>query len=187
MCHRHPQCNGVVVDDVIKQVVMSCIHIFEDELTARLGPRTAGKLPNLEMLAWVYVDFLHRCKTGSSAGLPIFLEVVAMLWDCEIRTFVSTGEVTMGGSIVPVGGINDKIRALRSYKTSECFMVDGKRVLMLPQENATWYWDVDEEDLRKKVVTEHCDDVTLIPVVDVLQAVDLALVPEGRAEDDGGE
>ena len=163
-----------------RQVAMSCVRIYEDDLSARLGERSAP-LPAKEALVWLHVEFLQQIKSGTSAGLPIFLAVVAALWGCKIRTAVATGEVTVGGSVLGVGGINKKIDGVRACGSSseDCpYTVDGKRLFVLPEENQESYWGT-EGDKRVKIQTQKHADVTFIPVSDVFQAVDLALVPSG--------
>lgn len=86
--------------------------------------------------------------------------------------------MTLDGHVVGVGGVNEKIKAVCEADPANPFVVDGKRVVILPAENREWYWDPGADGNRVKVMTEHMEEVRLIGVTSVLEAVQLALVPK---------
>jgi ATP-dependent Lon protease len=66
-------------------------------------------------------------KDGPSAGLPIFIALTSLLTGHPVRSEVAmTGEITLRGLILPVGGIKEKTLAARRA---------GISVIILPQKN----------------------------------------------------
>ena len=81
-------------------------------------------------------------KDGPSAGVTIFTSVVSALTHKPIRNDVSmTGEITLRGKILPVGGIKEKVLAAHRA---------GIKTILLPRENDR---DIDEipESVRNKL------------------------------------
>jgi ATP-dependent Lon protease len=66
-------------------------------------------------------------KDGPSAGLPIFIALTSLLTGHAVRSDVAmTGEITLRGLVLPVGGIKEKTLAARRA---------GITVIILPQKN----------------------------------------------------
>ncbi|MBW2059045.1 MAG: endopeptidase La [Deltaproteobacteria bacterium] len=66
-------------------------------------------------------------KDGPSAGVTIFIALTSLLTGRPVRSDVAmTGEITLRGLILPVGGIKEKILAARRA---------GIKVIILPQKN----------------------------------------------------
>ena len=104
-------------------------------------------------------------KDGPSAGVPIVVALVSALTGTPVRRDVAmTGEITLRGEILPVGGVREKTLAART---------GGLLALILPRLNRR---DVEEipAALRRGMVfhyVDHVDDV-----------VPLALAPADDAE-----
>ena len=80
-------------------------------------------------------------KDGPSAGLPIFIALTSLLTGQPIRSDVAmTGEITLRGLILPVGGIKEKTLAARRA---------GITTIILPQKN-----EKDLEEIPKSVKEE---------------------------------
>jgi ATP-dependent Lon protease len=77
-----------------------------------------------------------------------------------------TGEITLSGLVLPVGGIREKALAARRH---------GIKTFILPQRNAS---DIDElpEDVRR--------DMTFVPVSSLEEVLAVALPPDTTQPDD---
>jgi len=92
-------------------------------------------------------------KDGPSAGVAIATALVSAFFDIPVhRDIAMTGEVTLRGKVLPVGGINEKsVAALRA----------GVKTLILPRGNEKNIKELPEE-VRKNVaivVADSMDDV----------------------------
>jgi ATP-dependent Lon protease len=92
-------------------------------------------------------------KDGPSAGIAISTALVSAFFDIPVRRDVAmTGEVTLRGKVLPVGGINEKsVAALRA----------GVKKLLLPKKNEKNIKELPEE-VRKSMkihVVDSVDDV----------------------------
>jgi ATP-dependent Lon protease len=101
-------------------------------------------------------------KDGPSAGVTMATAIVSALRDEPVRDDVAmTGEITLSGLVLPVGGIREKALAARRQ---------GIKTLILPQQN---YVDVDElpEEVRR--------EMTFVPVKTLDEALEIALPTTG--------
>ncbi|MBR5740883.1 MAG: endopeptidase La [Firmicutes bacterium] len=72
-------------------------------------------------------------KDGPSAGVTMFTSVMSALTGTPVKkTIAMTGEITLRGKVLPVGGIKEKV--LAAYRA-------GIRTILLPKDNAP---DVDD-------------------------------------------
>jgi ATP-dependent Lon protease len=79
-------------------------------------------------------------KDGPSAGLTIFVALASYALGRPIRSDVAmTGEITLRGKVLPVGGIKDKVLAAHRV---------GLRTLILPRRNEPDLEDIPEEVRR---------------------------------------
>jgi ATP-dependent Lon protease len=76
-------------------------------------------------------------KDGPSAGVAIFMALVSLLTDRTIRSDTAmTGEISLRGLVLPVGGIKEKVVAAHAA---------GIRRVMLPARNRKDFDDIPEE------------------------------------------
>lgn len=62
-------------------------------------------------------------KDGPSAGCTIVTALLSLAMNCPVRQNVAmTGEVSLTGKILPVGGIKEKTIAVRALLLSLCFI-----------------------------------------------------------------
>jgi ATP-dependent Lon protease len=107
-------------------------------------------------------------KDGPSAGVTMATAIVSAARGVPVHPDVAmTGEITLSGLVLPVGGIREKALAARRY---------GIKKMVLPKLNEP---DIEElpEDVRK--------EMTFIPVSTLEEALAVALpgaVPEDVAE-----
>ena len=106
-------------------------------------------------------------KDGPSAGITITAAMISALTGRPSYHLVGmTGEITLRGRILPVGGIREKV--LASHRA-------GLKKVIIPERNSK-----DVEDIPKAVLR----DITLIPVKHMDEVLTVALydpVPEARA------
>jgi ATP-dependent Lon protease len=99
-------------------------------------------------------------KDGPSAGVTMFSALASLLLRCPVKRDVAmTGEITLRGSVLPVGGIKEKLLAAHRA---------GIRVVLVPARN-----EADLEDVPKNIRAEL--EVRLIRRVD--EVLPLVLEP----------
>jgi ATP-dependent Lon protease len=99
-------------------------------------------------------------KDGPSAGITMTTALVSLLRGVNVRSTVAmTGEVTLSGRVLPIGGVKQKVLAAHRA---------GLREVILPLRN-----EADLDDVPEAVRSE----MTFHPVADVAKVLDLALEP----------
>ena len=100
-------------------------------------------------------------KDGPSAGITMALAVTSALSGRKIRgDFAMTGEVTLTGRVLPIGGLKEKtLAALR----------EGITNVIIPEENLK-----DKEDFPKEILRK----VKFYPVKSFIEVVELCLLPK---------
>ncbi len=98
-------------------------------------------------------------KDGPSAGITMATALLSMLTDRRIRTNLAmTGEITLTGQVLPVGGIKEKVLAAKR---------SGVREVILPFEN--------EVNVREDLKTEQIGEMKMHFVKEMEEVVELAL------------
>src|SRR3989338_6261193 len=94
-------------------------------------------------------------KDGPSAGVAMCVALVSVLSGVPVRADVAmTGEITLRGEVLPIGGLKEKLLAARR---------GGIKTVMIPAEN--------EPDLRE-IPESITGALTIIPVRWIDQALD---------------
>lgn len=100
-------------------------------------------------------------KDGPSAGITMATAMVSALTKRKVRCDIAmTGEITLRGKVLPIGGLKEKV--LAAYR-------EGIRNIILPKEN-----ERDIEDIPAFVRGK----ITFFPVEDVDEVLKLALLPK---------
>ena len=100
-------------------------------------------------------------KDGPSAGITMVTSLVSAFTQRKVRSNLAmTGEITLRGKVLPVGGIKEKILAAKRA---------GIKELILCKENQK---DIDE------IKPDYLKGLTFHYVEDICQVVDLALLKE---------
>jgi len=104
-------------------------------------------------------------KDGPSAGIAIATALVSEMSDRPVRRDVAmTGEITLRGRVLPIGGLKEKV--LGAHRA-------GIKVIVLPKEN-----EADIEDIPDEVRSQ----LSFHPVETLEEVLKIALVPEKDAE-----
>ncbi|MFU8805433.1 MAG: S16 family serine protease, partial [Bradymonadaceae bacterium] len=76
-------------------------------------------------------------KDGPSAGITMYISLLSLLMDIRVRADVAmTGEITLRGNILPVGGIKEKVLAAHR---------SGIKRIILPARNKKDLPDISED------------------------------------------
>ena len=102
-------------------------------------------------------------KDGPSAGLAVFAALVSLVKKQKIKNDVAmTGEITLRGTVLPVGGIKEKILAAKEA---------GIKTVILPRANEREFSDLPEtvkEAIKK-------NEFKIIFVSEVMEALEFVL------------
>jgi ATP-dependent Lon protease len=107
----------------------------------------------------ILATFMGVPKEGPSAGITIVTGIVSVLKSVPVRNDIAmTGEITIMGKVLPVGGIQQKIRA--AYDA-------GIKNVIIPADNLK-----EAQSLPSNIL----DEITLIPIENIEEALDKALL-----------
>ena len=117
-------------------------------------------------------------KDGPSAGIGMVTSIVSAITDNPVRRDVAmTGEVTLTGQVLPIGGLKEKLLAAHRA---------GIKQVIIPKEN-----EKDLVDMPKKIIddikitpVEHADDVLKIALTKELKRVEWVEVEKISKPDD---
>ncbi|WP_300443266.1 endopeptidase La [uncultured Mameliella sp.] len=138
-----------------------------------IAPEIGVKPPKFDKLdIHVHVPDGATPKDGPSAGLAMVTSIVSVLTGIPIRKDIAmTGEVSLRGNAMPIGGLKEKLlAALRG----------GIKTVLIPEEN--------EKDLAE-LPDNVKNGLEIIPVKHVSEVLDIALVgkPEPVEWDEAAE
>ncbi|ONI67395.1 endopeptidase La [Kribbella sp. ALI-6-A] len=142
--------------DVMKesaQIALSYLRSHGAELGLPVGDLA-------ERNAHIHVPAGAVPKDGPSAGVTMTTALASLLSGRPVRSEVAmTGEVSLTGRVLPIGGVKQKLLAAHRA---------GLTTILIPKRN-----EPDLEDVPESVLAE----LTVHPVSDVREVLDLALVP----------
>lgn len=98
-------------------------------------------------------------KDGPSAGIAMCMALISLLTERRAKREVAlTGEITLTGNVLPVGGVKEKVlAAIRA----------GVKAIVLPAKNKDDYEEIDKE-IRNKIQCSYIQKVD--------DAIDLVLI-----------
>ena len=100
-------------------------------------------------------------KDGPSAGVAMVTSIVSSITNIPVnREIAMTGEVTVTGQVLPIGGLKEKLLAAHRA---------GVKIVLIPKEN-----EKDLVDIPKKVR----EDIKIVPVDTADEVLKIALVKE---------
>jgi ATP-dependent Lon protease len=107
-------------------------------------------------------------KDGPSAGIAIFTTVTSLLSKIPVRRDIAmTGEITLRGNVLPIGGLKEKLLAASR---------GGIKTVIIPKEN-----ERNLKDIPKSILSL----LKIIPIATVDELLDIAFVsrPGGKGKD----
>ena len=102
-------------------------------------------------------------KDGPSAGVTLTTALVSCLSGIPVRGDVAmTGEITLHGNVLPIGGLREK--SMAAYR-------EGMKTVLIPKDNEPDLYEVDDE-VKK--------NLTFLPMTNLTQVLNAALLkPQG--------
>ncbi|TXD37596.1 endopeptidase La [Lujinxingia vulgaris] len=93
-------------------------------------------------------------KDGPSAGITMYISLLSLLTGVKVRSDVAmSGEITLRGNVLPVGGIKEKVLAAHR---------SGIKRIILPARNKKDLMDV-SEDIQKELDFHFVEHVSVLP------------------------
>jgi ATP-dependent Lon protease len=149
--------------DVMKESAQIALSYVRSH-AAELGIDTTKDPKALDRRIHVHVPAGAVPKDGPSAGVTMVTALVSMATGRQVRSDVGmTGEVTLNGRVLPIGGVKQKLLAAQRAGLSTVF---------IPQRN-----EPDLDDVPAEVL----EALTVKPMTDVAEIVAQALEPAADA------
>ena len=108
-------------------------------------------------------------KDGPSAGVTLTTALVSCLSGMPVRGDVAmTGEITLHGNVLPIGGLREK--SMAAYR-------EGMKTVLIPKDNEPDLYEVDDE-VKK--------NLTFLPMQSLTQVLNAALLKPNAAKSAAG-
>ena len=108
-------------------------------------------------------------KDGPSAGVTLTTALVSCLSGLPVRGDVAmTGEITLHGNVLPIGGLREK--SMAAYR-------EGMKTVLIPKDNEPDLYEVDDE-VKK--------NLTFLPMQSLTQVLNAALLKPNAAKSPAG-
>jgi ATP-dependent Lon protease len=146
--------------DVMKESAQAAMSFIKSNAKALGIPATVFNASDIH----IHVPAGATPKDGPSAGVTMATAIVSLLTNRKVRPDVAmTGEITLRGSVLPVGGIKEKVLAAHRA---------GLKTIILPKRN-----EPDLDDLPKEVR----DSLKFVLAERVEQVFEAALSKKSRS------
>ncbi len=143
--------------DVMKESATAALSYVRSNAEALSLPSNVFEDQNIH----IHVPAGAIPKDGPSAGVTMATVLVSLASGRKVRSDVAmTGEITLRGKVMPIGGIKEKV--LAAYRS-------GIRTVILPKKN--------EPDLLEDLPKELREQMTFVYATDVRDVLDAALEP----------
>ncbi len=153
--------------DVMKESATAALSYVRSNAVALGLPQNVFEHQNVH----IHVPAGAIPKDGPSAGVTMVSVLVSLASGRKVRSDVAmTGEITLRGKVMPIGGVKEKV--LAAYRS-------GIRTVILPKKN--------ELDLLEDLPKELRDQMHFVFVTDIREVLDAALEGEPGKEAKGQE
>lgn len=134
------------IGDVMKESVTAAISLFKSK--ADTFAFDVKKLAELDI--HIHVPAGAIPKDGPSAGVAMYTAIVSLLLGIPVKQRLGmTGEITLRGLVLPIGGVKEKTLAASRA---------GVRTIILPEKNSRDMEEIDPE-VKKKCTFVFAQDV----------------------------
>ncbi len=141
--------------DVMKESAQAALSYVRSNAVALGLPANVFEEQNIH----IHVPAGAIPKDGPSAGVTMTTVLVSLASGRNVRSDVAmTGEITLRGKVMPIGGIKEKV--LAAYRS-------GIRTVILPKKN--------EQDLLEDLPKELREQMHFVYATDIRQVLDAAL------------
>ena len=143
--------------DVMKESATAALSYVRSNAVALGLPTTVFEEQNIH----IHVPAGAIPKDGPSAGVTMATVLVSLASGRTVRSDVAmTGEITLRGKVMPIGGIKEKV--LAAYRS-------GIRTVILPKKN--------EQDLLEDLPKELREQMHFVYATDIREVLEAALEP----------
>ncbi|GER88002.1 Lon protease [Dictyobacter vulcani] len=151
--------------DVMKESAMAALSYVRSNAAALDLPKNVFEGQNVH----IHVPAGAIPKDGPSAGVTMVTVLVSLASGRKVRSDLAmTGEMTLRGKVMPIGGVKEKV--LAAYRS-------GIRTVILPAKNEAEFMEDIPNELREQM---HFTFAT-----DIRQVLDTALEPEEEHDANG--
>jgi len=153
--------------DVMKESATAALSYVRSNAVALGLPQNVFEHQNVH----IHVPAGAIPKDGPSAGVTMVTVLVSLASGRKVRSDVAmTGEITLRGKVMPIGGVKEKV--LAAYRS-------GIRTVILPKKN--------EQDLLEDLPKELREEMHFVFVTDIREVLDAALEGGSGKEEKGQE
>ncbi|TMC18867.1 MAG: endopeptidase La [Chloroflexi bacterium] len=153
--------------DVMKESATAALSYVRSNAVALGLPQNVFEYQNVH----IHVPAGAIPKDGPSAGVTMVTVLVSLASGRKVRSDVAmTGEITLRGKVMPIGGVKEKV--LAAYRS-------GIRTVILPKKN--------EQDLLEDLPKELREEMHFVFVTDIREVLDAALEDGSGKEAKGQE
>ncbi len=153
--------------DVMKESATAALSYVRSNAVALGLPQNVFENQNVH----IHVPAGAIPKDGPSAGVTMVTVLVSLASGRRVRSDVAmTGEITLRGKVLPIGGVKEKV--LAAYRS-------GIRTVILPKKN--------EQDLLEDLPKELREQMRFVFVTDIREVLNAALEDGSEKEAKGKE
>ncbi|MBU1196717.1 MAG: endopeptidase La [Proteobacteria bacterium] len=122
----HDKTPGIKLTGKLGDVMQESASIAYSYVRANLGQFKIGKKYFDKAFIHIHVPEGATPKDGPSAGVTITTAIISLAAKKKIKPLLAmTGEITLTGEVLPVGGIREKIIAARRMKIKQIILPQG--------------------------------------------------------------
>ena len=151
--------------DVMKESITAALgYIKSNSIEFGVNPKVFDKID-----IHVHVPEGAVPKDGPSAGITIFTSLISALTEIKVKNDIAmTGEITLKGRVLPIGGLKEKLLAAIRY---------GIKTVIIPKDNEKDLLEI-QKDIQNKLTiksVEYAREVLDIVLISKIAKIDKKL------------